>query len=106
MCVKRLVRRGGRTFLHPANDRYQPVEMVKGVDWEAWGKVTFVIRPPLGPKQQEATDETPAETPDEATFDESQAGEVVDLLCWIQANPRPIKNLLFAEKRRVAELTK
>jgi hypothetical protein len=43
-------------------------------------------------------DETPTETPDEAAFEPSQSGVVVELSCWIQSHPRTIKNSLFAEK--------
>jgi hypothetical protein len=48
---------------------------------------------------EEEQDETPAEpdeTPDAAP--RVLPAHVVDLSCWIQSHPRPVRNLLFAEK--------
>lgn len=41
----------------------------------------------------EAAREMPDESPDELP-----AGDVVDLSCWAQSHPRPVRNLLFQEK--------
>jgi DNA polymerase V len=44
ICVKRLRRFKGRTELHTENKKYPPVKVVKDMDFEVWGKVTFVIQ--------------------------------------------------------------
>ena len=44
LTVKRLVRRNGKIYLMPENDKYQPIEVKDEVDLEVWGVVTTVIR--------------------------------------------------------------
>ena len=43
LTVKRLMRRDGKIFLMPENDKYQPIEVKDEVDLEVWGVVTTVI---------------------------------------------------------------
>jgi len=44
LCVKRLRRQKGRLWLYPENDKYQPVEIIEGMDFEVWGRVMYAIR--------------------------------------------------------------
>lgn len=42
--LKRFRKEGGRVFLLPENDRYQPIEITEGSDFEIWGRVTGSVR--------------------------------------------------------------
>jgi DNA polymerase V len=42
--LKRLRKRHGRVFLMPENDRYKPIEVTEGSDFEVWGRVTGSVR--------------------------------------------------------------
>jgi DNA polymerase V len=42
--LKRLRKRDGRIFLMPENDRYEPIEVTEGSDFEVWGRVTGSVR--------------------------------------------------------------
>jgi DNA polymerase V len=44
LCVKRLRRYKGRLWLHSENEKYQPIEIIKGMDFEIWGRVMHSIR--------------------------------------------------------------
>jgi DNA polymerase V len=44
LCVKRLRVRGGRIWLMPENDKYQPIEVIESMDFEVWGRVMHAIR--------------------------------------------------------------
>jgi DNA polymerase V len=44
LCVKRLRLRGGRIWLVPENDKYQPIEVIESMDFEVWGRVMHAIR--------------------------------------------------------------
>ncbi len=43
LTVKRLIRRRGKIYLMPENDKYQPIEIKEETDLEVWGVVTTVI---------------------------------------------------------------
>lgn len=42
--LKRLRKRENRIFLIPENDRYAPIEVTEGSDFEVWGRVTGSVR--------------------------------------------------------------
>ena len=44
LCVKRLRVRGGRIWLMPENEKYQPIEVIESMDFEVWGRVMHAIR--------------------------------------------------------------
>lgn len=44
--LKRMQRREGRTFLVPANPRYEPMEIREGQELALWGVVTYIIKRP------------------------------------------------------------
>ncbi|HEX3560083.1 MAG TPA: translesion error-prone DNA polymerase V autoproteolytic subunit [Pyrinomonadaceae bacterium] len=44
LCVKRLRVRGGRIWLMPESDKYQPIEVIESMDFEVWGRVMHAIR--------------------------------------------------------------
>ena len=41
--VKRIKKKGGRVWLMPENEKFQPMEMREGSELEVWGVVTNVI---------------------------------------------------------------
>lgn len=43
LTVKRLVKTGNAFLLAPENERYRPIEIREGTDFEVWGVVTAVI---------------------------------------------------------------
>ncbi len=43
LTVKRLVKTGRALLLAPDNERYRPIEIREGMDFEVWGVVTAVI---------------------------------------------------------------
>jgi len=43
LCVKRFSTAGGRIWLMPANDRYEPIEVTEEMDFEIWGRVLYSI---------------------------------------------------------------
>jgi DNA polymerase V len=44
LCVKRLyLSEGGHVWLLPENERYQPIEIKEGMDFEVWGRVLYSI---------------------------------------------------------------
>ena len=43
LTVKRLVKTGSALLLAPDNERYRPIEIREGMDFEVWGVVTAVI---------------------------------------------------------------
>lgn len=43
LLVKRLVRRGARTYLEPANPHYPPIEITNREYVHIWGVVTYVL---------------------------------------------------------------
>lgn len=45
LTVKRFHESGGRLYLLPENDRYEPIALTKDTDFEVWGVVTSVIHP-------------------------------------------------------------
>jgi DNA polymerase V len=42
--LKRVRTQGGRVFLMPENEAYQPIEIVEGSDFEVWGRVIHSVR--------------------------------------------------------------
>ncbi len=44
LCVKRLHIRRGEITLMPENSAYDPIKIIKGMNYEAWGVVTAIIR--------------------------------------------------------------
>lgn len=42
--LKRVRKEGDRIFLMPENDRYQPIEVTEGSDFEIWGRVVGSVR--------------------------------------------------------------
>ena len=42
--MKRVRKVGGRVFLDPENENYQPIEVTEGSDFEVWGRVTGSVR--------------------------------------------------------------
>ncbi len=46
MAVKRVHKDGKRLFLMSENERFQPIEIREGDDFEIWGVVTAVIHKP------------------------------------------------------------
>ena len=42
--LKRIRKEGNRVFLMPENDRYQPIEVTEGSDFEIWGRVIGSVR--------------------------------------------------------------
>jgi DNA polymerase V len=42
--LKRIRKDGSRVFLMPENERYQPIEITEGSDFEIWGRVTGSVR--------------------------------------------------------------
>ena len=42
--LKRVRREGQRLFLMPENDKYPPIEVSEGSDFEIWGRVTSSVR--------------------------------------------------------------
>jgi DNA polymerase V len=44
LCVKRFATAQGRVWLMPANERYEPIEISEGVDFEIWGRVMYSIQ--------------------------------------------------------------
>lgn len=42
--LKRIRKKGSRVFLMPENERYQPIEITEGSDFEIWGRVVGSIR--------------------------------------------------------------
>jgi DNA polymerase V len=45
--VKRYVRKGSRFYLVAANPKYPPFELTPDMDFEIWGKVTYIFHPAL-----------------------------------------------------------
>ncbi len=45
--VKRLVRKANRLFLVAANPQYPPCEITPEMDFEIWGKVTYIFHPAM-----------------------------------------------------------
>ncbi len=43
MTVKRLRKKGGRIWLAPENDNFEPISVDEGADFHVWGVVTTVI---------------------------------------------------------------
>ena len=43
LTVKRISQRGGKLFLVPDNQAYEPLEIVEAMEFEVWGVVTSVI---------------------------------------------------------------
>lgn len=43
--VKRLVKKANRLFLVAANPQYPPCEITPEMDFEIWGKVTYIFHP-------------------------------------------------------------
>jgi DNA polymerase V len=41
--VKRLIKKNGKIFLQPENDKYQPIEVTEEMDFQVWGIVTNII---------------------------------------------------------------
>lgn len=42
--LKRVRKVGSRVFLDPENEKYQPIEVTEGSDFEVWGRVTGSVR--------------------------------------------------------------
>jgi DNA polymerase V len=42
--LKRVRKDGSRVFLVPENDRFKPLEITEGSDFEIWGRVTASVR--------------------------------------------------------------
>ena len=42
-CVKRLRVIDGKLWLYPANEKYKPIKIEEGMDFEIWGRVTHSI---------------------------------------------------------------
>ena len=42
--LERVRKDGSRVFLLPENDRYPPIEVTEGSDFEVWGRVTGSVR--------------------------------------------------------------
>jgi DNA polymerase V len=42
--LKRVRKEGDRVFLMPENERYQPIEVTEGSDFEIWGRVVGSVR--------------------------------------------------------------
>lgn len=42
-CVKQLRIIGGKIWLYPANEKYKPIEITEGADFEIWGRVTYSV---------------------------------------------------------------
>ncbi len=42
--LKRVRKDGTRVFLMPENERFQPIEVTEGSDFEIWGRVTGSVR--------------------------------------------------------------
>jgi DNA polymerase V len=42
--LKRVRKEGDRVFLMPENDRYEPIEVTEGSDFEIWGRVVGSVR--------------------------------------------------------------
>jgi DNA polymerase V len=42
--LKRVRKQGSRVFLVPENERFQPIEIAEGSDFEIWGRVTGSVR--------------------------------------------------------------
>ncbi len=45
--VKRLVKKANRLFLVAANPQYPPCEITPEMDFEIWGKVTYIFHPAM-----------------------------------------------------------
>ena len=45
--VKRIVRQMNRLFLVAANPKYPPFEVTPEMDFEVWGKVTYIFHPAI-----------------------------------------------------------
>ena len=45
LTVKRIKKYKSKLFLVPENDKYEPIEITKEMDFSIWGIVTFVIHP-------------------------------------------------------------
>jgi len=43
--VKRLVKKANRLYLVAANPKYPPFEVTQEMDFEVWGKVTYIFHP-------------------------------------------------------------
>lgn len=41
--VKRISRQGKKLFLQPENEKFRPVEITEGMDFQIWGVVTYAI---------------------------------------------------------------
>lgn len=41
--VKRILRQGKKLFLQPENEKFRPVEITEGMDFQIWGVVTYAI---------------------------------------------------------------
>lgn len=41
--VKRIVKKSGKLFLQPENDKFKPIEITPDSDFKVWGVVTFAI---------------------------------------------------------------
>jgi DNA polymerase V len=42
--LKRVRKDGGRVFLLPENQKYPPIDVTEGSDFEIWGRVTDSVR--------------------------------------------------------------
>ncbi|MGZ3749057.1 MAG: LexA family protein [Pseudobdellovibrionaceae bacterium] len=42
--LKRLIKAGGRVFLHPENPKYKPIEISEEMDFKIWGVLKHSIR--------------------------------------------------------------
>lgn len=42
--LKSFAQAKGRTWLQPANEQYEPIEVTEDSDFQVWGKVTAVVR--------------------------------------------------------------
>jgi DNA polymerase V len=45
--VKRLVKKANRLYLVAANPKYPPFEVTPEMDFEIWGKVTYIFHPAM-----------------------------------------------------------
>lgn len=41
--VKRIVKKAGKVFLHPANPSFRTIEVLPEMDFSVWGVVTYII---------------------------------------------------------------
>ncbi len=41
--IKRIIKKGNRTFLQPENENFDPIEVTEDADCEIWGRVVYAI---------------------------------------------------------------